>query len=94
MFLIMGSVNNVCIGTIMWISMHLFQVVSKEYAKDTDIPSNGVTIVGCLVPVFLHEEAPLRRLFRKDDDGDSYNLDWKGMHISKIQFSCLWQKGV
>ncbi|KAK4750355.1 hypothetical protein SAY87_027804 [Trapa incisa] len=54
----------------------LSKVVNKGYAKDVDIPSNGVTILGCLVPVFLHEEAHLRRLFRYVD-GDVYSMDWK-----------------
>ncbi|XP_031382609.1 uncharacterized protein LOC116196838 isoform X2 [Punica granatum] len=56
--------------------------VSKEYDKDMDSPSNGVSILGCLVPVFGDEEPYLRRLFRNDDDGDVYDLDWKAADFS------------
>ncbi|KAI8006240.1 putative LRR receptor-like serine/threonine-protein kinase [Camellia lanceoleosa] len=41
-----------------------------------DHPSNGVSIMGCLRPVFVDEELYLRRLF-SGEDSDGYNSDWK-----------------
>lgn len=42
-----------------------------------DNPSNGVSIVGCLVPAFGDEESYLRRAFHCEDY-DEYDLDFKG----------------
>ncbi|XP_028075426.1 uncharacterized protein At3g49140 isoform X2 [Camellia sinensis] len=54
----------------------LTKVVNLEYAKKMDHPSNGVSIMGCLRPVFIDEELYLRRLF-SGEDSDGYNSDWK-----------------
>ncbi|GMP55176.1 hypothetical protein CsSME_00020070 [Camellia sinensis var. sinensis] len=56
----------------------LTKVVNLEYAKKMEHPSNGVSIMGCLRPVFIDEELYLRRLF-SGEDSDGYNSDWKGI---------------
>lgn len=53
-----------------------------------DNPSNGVSIVGCLVPAFGDEESYLRRAFHCEDY-DEYDLDFKGTYKSKLKCSEL-----
>lgn len=41
-----------------------------------DHPSNGVSILGCLIPAFADEEFYVRRLFHHEDS--DYDSDEKG----------------
>lgn len=66
----------------------VLQVVNKECDKDMDYPSNGVSIFGCLRPVYADDEFYLRRLFHGEFDEDLYDLEWKGtMHFFLLQFA-------
>ncbi|KAI8537683.1 hypothetical protein RHMOL_Rhmol09G0043300 [Rhododendron molle] len=62
----------------------LTKAVNMDYANKMDYPSNGVSILGCLRPVFGDEELYLRSLFNGEDsygydsDSDGYSSDWKG----------------
>lgn len=58
----------------------LTKAINMECGKKTDHPSNSVSIVGRLRPVFIDEESYLRRLFHPEDS-DCYSSDLKDGEI-------------
>ncbi|CAK9139482.1 unnamed protein product [Ilex paraguariensis] len=59
------------------------KAVTADYAKRMDHPSNVVSMMGFLRPVFMDEELYLRRLF-KGEDSYGYTSDWEGGEIVSV----------
>ncbi|XP_040361717.1 uncharacterized protein At3g49140 [Rosa chinensis] len=62
----------------------LTKAINIRHDRKMDHPSNGVSILGCLIPAFADEEFYVRRLFHYEDS-DYYNSDekdGKGVSIS------------
>ncbi|PRQ37979.1 putative FMN-binding split barrel [Rosa chinensis] len=55
----------------------LTKAINIRHDRKMDHPSNGVSILGCLIPAFADEEFYVRRLFHYEDS-DYYNSDEKG----------------
>ncbi|KAM7261505.1 hypothetical protein ACFE04_008872 [Oxalis oulophora] len=55
----------------------LKKAVNTECKKNMEHPSNGVSIMGFLRPVFVEEETHLRRLFNGEESDEGYSSDWK-----------------
>lgn len=55
----------------------LLQAINIRYDRKMDHPSNGVSILGCLIPALADEEFYVRRLFHYEDS-DYYESDGKG----------------
>ncbi|XP_061992892.1 uncharacterized protein At3g49140 isoform X3 [Rosa rugosa] len=53
------------------------EAINIRHDRKMDHPSNGVSILGCLIPAFADEEFYVRRLFHYEDS-DYYNSDEKG----------------
>ncbi|XP_039072136.1 uncharacterized protein At3g49140 isoform X1 [Hibiscus syriacus] len=66
-----------------YFSKCLMKAVLEEHERKMDHPSNGVSIVGCLRPVFADEEAYLRRLFHFEDD-EGYASNRKDGEVPKF----------
>ncbi|XP_004296717.1 PREDICTED: uncharacterized protein At3g49140 isoform X2 [Fragaria vesca subsp. vesca] len=61
----------------------LTKAINIRHDRKMDHPSNGVSILGCLIPAFADEEFYVRRLFHHEDsDYDSDEKDGKGVSIS------------
>jgi hypothetical protein len=54
------------------------QAVHDNHGEKMDNPSNGLSIVGYLRPVYIEEESYLRTLFHAEYKADGYSSDWRG----------------
>ncbi|XP_022932761.1 uncharacterized protein At3g49140-like isoform X1 [Cucurbita moschata] len=52
------------------------KAIYMKYEREMKHPSNGVSMLGCLRPVYADEESYIRRLFYFEDS-EGYNTQWK-----------------
>ncbi|KAM0926050.1 hypothetical protein ACQ4PT_003887 [Festuca glaucescens] len=55
----------------------LTKAVHDNHGEKMDNPSNGLSIVGYLRPVYIEEESYLRTLFHAECKADGYSSDWR-----------------